>query len=37
MAGYDIILGTNYDLIKVIGDKIKYFTTIAIQTPEPII
>jgi hypothetical protein len=37
MAEYDIILGTNHDLIKVIGDLIKYFTTLAIQTLEPVI
>jgi hypothetical protein len=34
MTEYDIILGTNHDLVKVIGDTIKYFMTIAIQTLE---
>jgi hypothetical protein len=37
MAEYDIISGTNKDLIKVIGDTIKYFTATAFQTLEPMI
>jgi hypothetical protein len=34
MAEYDIILGTNHDLINVISDVTKYSTTLAIQTLE---
>jgi hypothetical protein len=37
MAEYDIILGTNHGLIKVISDMTKYITTLAIQTLEPMI
>jgi hypothetical protein len=29
---YDSVLGTNQDPNKVIGDTIKYFTTIAVQS-----